>query len=170
MKIIAAVTIEDVQRHLGSSNANVKIGSYGMDLFSPLDEFNCFRVTLNEADIDKLFLLNCGFVQNTTGHTGRVRDIDPNMLSVDSTNRVNSFLVPPTQSKKKQIDLRCSPNLSIVLVCANAGYGPWTIIDGNHRAIAHYLKYGGITNIKAYVCVHPQIINWPYVTILARYS
>ena len=168
MKIIASIPIQDVQRHELNLKASVTIGSYGMDLVSPLDEFNSYRIMLTKADCDRLFLLNCGFVEYTHGRTGKVRDIDRDRLSSDSSARVNSFFGPPSQSEKTQIDLRSSPHLAIVLVCADAACGPIVITDGNHRAIAQYLIYGGLSDIHAYMCVHPKINRWPYVPALGH--
>lgn len=163
MKIIDAVSIEDIRRHERCCDANVTLGSYGMDVHCPLDELQAYRVKLDAGDIDSLFLLNCGFAASTRGQTGKVGDVEREKLSDTSTSRVELFLEPPPQSGKRQVDLRCSPEMALVIVCADATRGPWIIIDGNHRAIAQYLKYGNVGDVPAYLCVHSRIYQWRYV-------
>ena len=170
MRISEAVTLEELRRQERSSKANVTLGSYGVELHAPAEEFRTFRGTLETDDGDQLFLLNCGFIAGTRGETGRVTDIVREELSDSVAERVRSLMEPRPELDGRSIDLRSSSALAPVLVCTDAIDGPWTIIDGNHRAIAQFLLCGDMDDVPVYVCVHPRIGAWSFVPGGARSS
>lgn len=150
MMILANVETSEVQRHEEKVSANVRLGGYGMDQHCPLGEFTCFRALLEHIDVDRLYALN-DFAALTEGRTCRLRDALP---SAASERRVASF---------DTIDLRVCAGLELEIVSTEAKAGPLIIIDGNHRSISQYLRCRTIAGVPAYVCVHSNILRWPYV-------
>lgn len=107
---------------------------------------------LESSDIDRLFLLNCGFAENTEGQTCQLRDVLPGL---ESHQRVRNV-----------IDKACfpvSPDQAILIVSTDEQFGPLTIYDGNHRAIAQYLMRQTVHDVLAYVCVHRRINEWSFM-------
>ncbi len=168
MNIIETVNLTEIRQHEQTCRANVILGGYGMATHCALKEFQLYKAILEVDDTSNLFLLNCGFAVNTHGQTGKVKDIKIETLSNASKSRINAFTKSPAKCRKYAIDLRHSPQLALILVCAEAKNGPWIIIDGNHRAISQYLSYGDLRDVTGYLCVHPQINKWPYIPSLAR--
>lgn len=157
MVILKAVDVSDVQAHEAATHANVKLGGYDMDRCCPLSEFKAFNVRLEATDIDRLFLLNCGFAAYTEVQTCKLRDV---LLGVVSHERVRNV-----------IDRACfpvSPDQAILIVSPDEKYGPLTIYDGNHRAMAQYLTQRSVHDVLAYICVHRRISEWGFVPPLAR--
>jgi len=157
MDILESVDVSDVQAHEAATHANVKLGGYHMDRCCPLSEFKAFKVRLEASDIDRLFLLNCGFAPDTEGKTCRLRDVLPGVVSHERVRNV--------------IDKACfpvSPDQAILIVSPDEKCGPLTIYDGNHRAIAQYLMQRTVHDVVAYVCVHSRISEWGYVPHLGR--
>jgi len=157
MIILKAVDVSDVQGHEAATHANVKLGGYDMDRCCPLSEFKAFNVKLEATDIDRLFLLNCGFAAHTRGQTCRLRDVLP---GIESHQRVRNV-----------IDKACFPvstDQAILIVSADEKCGPLTIYDGNHRAMAQFLMRRTVHDVLAYVCVHRRISEWGFVPPLGR--
>jgi hypothetical protein len=157
MVVVSEVNILEVQRHEEATAANARLGGYKMDTHCPMNEFQCFRVLLEQSDTDRLFLLG-QFAGRTTGQTCRIRDVK---LSAADLSRVASFTTAG-------VDLRSHVGLELVLVCRELYDAPLIIIDGNHRAIAHYLAQRRMQSVPAYVCLHRAISQWSYVPSLAR--
>jgi len=151
MVIISNVDIADVQRHELQTEANAKVGGYGMDKYCPVDEFKTYRVQLERQDWERMYLIG-EFARFTTGITGRVVDIDTKMLEETTKSRVESFYQPPANSPFTPIDLRLTADLALVIVSADANSSPLILIDGNHRAIAQYIKFGAVSLIPAFLC------------------
>lgn len=157
MVIVSEVSISEVQRHEEATAANARLDRYDLNRHCPTSEFRCLRVLLEQSDTDRLFLLGC-FVERTTGRTCRIRDVE---LDPANSHRVASFV-------NAGVDLRSRAGLELVLVCRELYDAPLVIIDGNHRAIAHYLTQGSMQSVPAYVCVHQAISQWGFVPNLAR--
>ena len=152
MDIMSAVDVSDVQAHEAATHANVTLGGYDMDGCCPLSEFKAFKVKLEASDIDRLFLLNCGFAAHTEGQTCKLRDVLPGVVSDERVRNV--------------IDKACfpvSPDQAILIVSPDEKCGPLTIYDGNHRAMAQYLTQKSVHDVLAYVCVHRRISEWRFV-------
>jgi hypothetical protein len=154
---VSEVNISEVQRHEEATAANARLGRYEMGIHCPANEFLCFRVLLEQSDTDRLFLLG-DFAERTTDRTCRIRDVK---LCAADLPRVASFVTA-------RVDLRSQAGLELVLVCRELHKAPLIIIDGNHRAIAHYLTQGSMLSVPAYVCVHQAISQWPFVPNRAR--
>lgn len=157
MVILKAVDVSDVQAHEAATHANVTLGGYHMDRCCSLGEFKAFNMKLEASDIDRLFLLNCGFAEYTECQTCRLRDVLP---GIESHERVRNV-----------IDKACFPvsaDQAILIVSADEKCGPLIIYDGNHRAMAQFLMQRTVHDVLAYVCVHRRISEWGYIPPLAR--
>lgn len=159
MRIAETVSLPVLQAHEKANVANVELGGYGLAIHSPLDEFAIYRATLDASDIDRLFLL-AEFSAHTEGRSGQLRDIRP------------EFARSPNASLAlgRNIDLRSEPTRAIVIVTIDAETAPLTIIDGNHRAVAQFLRFGGIGDVPAFVCMHHRVGRWSFIPHLARDS
>ena len=159
MIVFGEVTISEVQLHEEATASNARLGSYEMDHHCPTREFLCYRVKLERQDESHLFLLGISdFMNLTRGRTCRLGDVLPH-ASKDAG--VWSFMT-------SDVDLRSWAGLELVLVAAELQGAPLVAIDGNHRAIAHFLAHGSVERVPAFVCVHPAIGKWQFIPPLAR--
>ncbi|MCI5144612.1 MAG: hypothetical protein D3923_03585 [Candidatus Electrothrix sp. AR3] len=159
MQIIRSVSLPELQQHELDCNASVLLGSHGMERYSPLKAFQLYQARLGPQDIDALYLLNCGFTAYTRNESGRLKDLVYEWVQAESKKRLDSFNTP---SKNNPVDLRSTPSLALILVSAQAIDGPWVLIDGNHRAMAHYLRHQDVNDVPVYICVQKNISSWPY--------
>jgi hypothetical protein len=114
---------------------------------------------LERQDDDRLFLLGLpAFMNQTQGRSCRVQDV---IQSASAIPRVASFITAG-------VDLRLRTGLELVLVATELHCVPLVAIDGNHRAMAQRLTYGGIEGVPAFLCIHPAIGQWEFVPQLAR--
>lgn len=157
MDILEAVDVSDVQAHEAATYANVRLGGYDMDRCCLLSEFEAFNVRLEASDIDRLFLLNCGFAADTKGQTCKLRDVLPGVVAHERVRNVIDKARFPV-----------SPNQAILIVSPDEKGGPLTIYDGNHRAMAQYLVQKTVHDVLAFVCVHRRISEWGFVPPLGR--
>ncbi|MCI5222273.1 MAG: hypothetical protein D3924_06265, partial [Candidatus Electrothrix sp. AR4] len=162
MKIFQPISLAEIQEHEQRCDTSVLLGSHGMDQYCLLDEFRLYKAVLEPEDTDGIYLIDGEFVDWTSGKTGRVQDVEYEKIPEPTRKRIESFIDPSEQSGKRPVDLRFLPQFAITVVCAHLD-GPWIIIDGNHRAIAHYQMYGSLTAVPAYVCVHSGIGYWRYI-------
>lgn len=157
MVIQEIVELCDVQMHEVATYANVRLGSYKMDGPCPLDEFKMYKVKLEAMDVDRLFLLDCGFATYTSDLTCRLKDASPGLLADKRVRMVIDEAYFPVSAKQ-----------AILIVSPNEKCGPLTIYDGNHRAIAQFLMRHTVQDVLAFVCVHCRISEWEYVPLLGR--
>lgn len=167
MKSKEEVDIQKVKTHEEITHSNCKVGTYGMDEHCPLAEFQFYCATLEANDVDRLYLLG-EFAKHTNNLTGKLKHVTNIGMDSKRIERINSFINPPSDSSLNPIDLRENSNLELIIVTPDIDMGPFTIIDGNHRAIAQWQRFKSIDGIRAYVCVHPEILKWPYIPIKAR--
>lgn len=167
MIIKSCVDITEVQQHENLTDANARVGGYGMYTYCPAEGFSFYLGHLEQQDWNRLYLLG-EFAKYTDGGTGRVIDISSKKLEASTWGRVASFSQPSENSNFKPIDLRSAENLALLIVTPDASSGPLVLIDGNHRAISQYLTYGIVSHVPAFLCVHLNIMQWPYVPGHAR--
>jgi hypothetical protein len=157
MKIIELVSLEALQQHEVKTGSNSVLGGYGMDKHCPLTEFELSRVKLESRDVDRMFLLS-DFLPHTDNRSGRLTDVRAVARSIEGVASLISA----------QLDLRLSQHMELVLVSTAAAGAPLTVIDGNHRAIAHYLTHGNMEGVGAFLCVHARVNLWRHLPLLAR--
>lgn len=156
MNNISPVTLATLQAHEAKREppSNVKLGGYHMP---PADQFTIYQVTFDAVDLGRLCVLN-DFARHTVGGLGYLEGIQP---AADFRERVQKKLA-------ENIDLRHDAEAAPVFVCPDFQTGQLTVIDGNHRLTAHYLKFQAVSDVVAYVCVHPQIVDWGFLPPAAR--
>lgn len=157
MFVVGEVEIAEVQQHEQATSANARLGGYGMDAHCPTNEIRCYRVVLEEGDLDRLFVMQ-DFAAYTSNGSCRLRDVLPSIADI---KRVASFTTP-------SVDLRKRTGLEVILVGSDVDRASLVAIDGNHRIIAQYISQGSVDGVPAFVCVHPAMNRWPYVPPLAR--
>lgn len=160
MILLGPATLAELQQHERACKASVVLGSHGL---APPETFSLRKALIEPDDADKLHLLNCGFAACTQGQSGRLADLDAELLPPETRQRADSFLRPAPDSGRRPLDLRAAPQLALLLACADADNGPWVIIDGNHRAIAQQLRHGSLAWVPVFLCIHPAIATWSYV-------
>lgn len=156
MKILETVPLNVLRTHEASLNPrpNVTLGSYRMP---PAEQFTIHRVTLEDSDLDRLYLL-FEMVQYTVGNSGILRGIVP---TNDYKDRVDAKIA-------QKVDLRTQPHLAPMLV-ARSLTTPATAADGNLRLTAHYLANGGsVEGVNAFLCLHPLVNRWTNLPVAAR--
>lgn len=159
MKIIESASLETLRSHEQATGANVRLGGYHMDLVCPTSEFQLLRVTLDDSDLTRLFLLGITeFAEYTAARSCRVPDLLPEAGQV---GRVASFV-------RDKVDLPARADLALLIVSPDPRAGPLVLTDGNHRVMAHYLTHHNVQGVPAFVCVHPKIRGWNFMPRLAR--
>ena len=157
MVILKAVNVALVRAHESATHANVRLDRYDLDKHCPLNEFKAFSVKLEEGDIDRVFLLNCGFAAYTEGGTCKLKDVRPDLLLHDLVRKIIENACFPV-----------SPDQALLMVSADEKCGPLIVYDANHRAMAQYLTQKSVQDVLAYVCVQGRINEWRFVPPLAR--
>jgi hypothetical protein len=153
------VTLDEVQKHEAATNANARLGSYEMDLSCPIHEIRCFHVLLDSDDTQRLFVLP-DFRKHTARCSCRLVDAMPSAANVAMER------LPP--GAISLLDLRVHSGLELVLVATDLSVAPLIIVDGNHRALAHYMRFRNLDRVPAYIGVHPNMHQWRFVPRLAR--
>lgn len=162
---IREANILEIQHLENFTNASVRIGNHCMEDYAPTSEFLFYRVILEKSDTDRMFVLfETGLTKQTLGQTCRLKDI---VSSSENIERVKQA-INGGNSFSKGVDLKSDPNMELELVASELYNVPLTIIDGNHRAIAHYIIHGSVQGVPAYICVHKNISKWPYIPPGAR--
>ena len=167
MILLGPATLAGLQQHERTCETCVVLGSHDLP---PPEVFSLRKALIEPDDADRLHLLNCGFAACTQGQSGRLTDLDAELLPPETRQRAESFLCPAPDSGRRPLDLRSAPQLALVLACADAANGPWVIIDGNHRAIAQQLRHGSLAWVPVFLCIHPAIATWPYVPASFRHA
>lgn len=158
MKIIETVDHLTVKEHETSLNSNVGLDNNYIPDHCPLDEIQCYRVKLEESDINRVFILWDGtFSDMTDNNTFKLADVNMNALKRPSTHHFFN----------KQLDLGVNPELAIVFFAQNLG-SPLVATDGNHRLMAHFLINKNVADIPAFLYTHENIINWRHFPPLAK--
>jgi hypothetical protein len=154
-------SLEEIQAHEMATGANVRLGGYGMDGHWPLAEVICMHVTLSGCDLERLFVLP-DFKGCTWNHSCQLVDINDSALAVAMERQA--------AKATNDLDLTVRSQLELVLVGIDVSHGPLVTVDGNHRLLAHYTRHRSIDGVPAYVGIHPNMHNWPFVPPLARHS
>jgi hypothetical protein len=127
----------------------------------PPNEYQGFRVTFDEGDVDRLYLW-LGFALCAGHKSCHLTDI-PTVLHPCTESRVRPFIEGDPASGKGPLDLRTATDMEIVTVSNDLENGNLYIIDGNHRLIAHYLIHKSIKDVPAFACIRPKMLQWAYV-------
>lgn len=157
------VPISEVELHLANHHSNIRFNNYGMPNCCPKEEIVCYKVILDENDTNRICLV--GNFRNVTNNTGRLSDIDRLAVLVQETEnrgkRVNDFLHGRNEGEAG-IDLIGNNNFAPVLVGIDLNEGPLVLIDGSHRSIAQCIRNGSMQGVPAYICMHPNMINYGF--------
>jgi hypothetical protein len=150
------VSLSVLRAHENALNPkpNMTLGGYNMP---PAEEFVILRYILEDADLDRIFLLaDC--MGDTVGNVGRLKGVQP----------TDGFKERVQKKIDAKTDLRTSRDLAVVFVSWSDQMKSLTAIDGNHRLAAHYLIHGSIEGSHAFVCIHPKIKYLTNIPPLAR--
>ena len=165
MRDIQLANLSEIRQLEKYTNASVQIGNHCMEDHAPTSEFLYYRVILEQNDIDRIFVLyEPGLANLTLDQTCRLKDI----ISTACKDKRVEQAISGGSSFPKGINLKSDPNMELELVASELYTAPLIIIDGNHRAIAHYTTYGNLHGVPAYVCIHKNISQWKYIPPLAK--
>lgn len=157
MKEIEPIDVSEYQALLKSKGSGV-----AMDLAimpSPVESYTAFRAVLEEDDLNRIFLW-FQFKEDTAGMTGKLTDALPESAS---KKRVKPLIEGDPAKGWMPIDLRSALGFEPMLVTNDFIHGPLQVIDGNHRMIAQFITGKGFDHLPVYVCVHPRMMEWPYM-------
>lgn len=151
MKIIEIVSVDTVVAHL-------KTRSSAVSLPWTLSEYQVFHVEMEQGDESRIVLWWEN--ENATKHRN-CRLVD-SFESAGDKSRVDSFIYGDG-NRFGPINLQTSPCLAPVAVTDNPNGNFWYLIDGSHRSIAQFRSKKSFEGVQIFVCVHPQIMNWPNI-------
>lgn len=160
MNIVSSITIDEMRGHEVATNANVRLGGYAMDELFPVDEILMYRVTFETGDLARLFVL-WDLSRATLERSCQLADTLPAEGLVLAMERIPDNSV-------NEINLAISTGREPVLVTNNLHSGALTVIDGNHRILAHFIRHQSINGVSALVAQHANMHTWPYVPRSAR--
>jgi hypothetical protein len=161
------VDIATIQMHLTTTGSSVAFtdGPVPRSPFYKLpgqrDEYKGFRVSLEDGDVDRLFLW-WEFGQYTGSGSSKLTDMPASMTPFrkPTLDRVKPFIEGIPGSGNAPVDLLTTANMEIVIVSNDLENGILYIIDGNHRVIARKLTNKGFKDVPAFACVHPKMQEW----------
>lgn len=151
MRVISEVNPEIVARHLKATHSSV-------DLPFALNEYRAFHIAMDEGDEERIVL----WWENEKGTKDLSCRLVDSSDSVGTPHRVNSF-INGDGKQFQPADLRTLANKEAVAVTNDLNGNFWYLIDGSHRSIAQFRSGKSFQDVKLYVCVHPQMMSWPYV-------
>ena len=151
MKIISIVNVETVSEHLKAN---------GSALSLPLnpDGYEMFHVGMDQGD-ERRIVLWWENEKATKNNNCRLMDSDG---SAGNPERVNSFILGDSKGRPPA-DLRTLADMEPVAITNNLQGDFWYLIDGSHRSIAQFRLGKSFQDVRIYVCVHCQIMRWPYI-------
>lgn len=162
MKNINPIRVEEFQALLRRNGSGVLFDP--LPIPAPIDTYTAFRATLESLDLDRIFLWP-QFKADTAGNTGKLTDALPESASKE---RVKPLIEGDATKGWGPIDLRKAVEFEPMLVTNDLVRGSLQAIDGNHRMIAQFITGKSFDGVTVYVCVHPMMMNWPYVIQSAR--
>lgn len=159
MKIINPIQYQQLRTFEERIGGNVKVGGYNMNLICPVEEGQCYQVTLEEGDLNRLFLLGeATFTNLTENRNYRLAGLTS---AVEGLHRVKYWL-------DQNLDLTKVPEWAPVFVTWDIEKSPIITIDGNHRLMAHFKQYHTIEGLPGYLFVHHNIHKWGFVPSEAK--
>jgi hypothetical protein len=169
MELITQVSFIEVENVLNKHDSNIRFYNYDMPECCPSNEFLCYKVKLQESDIDRLYLV--GNFHNVTSGTCKIKNVDAHAVQSQEAEgrsmRLES-LMNGGHKFQNGINLLDNDGFEPVLVGNDLYNGKVLFIDGSHRAIAHFIKHGNLSAIEVYVCIHPNIVNYSFYKHVAR--
>lgn len=134
-------------------NANLQSTEKHLQKLCPLNEVECFKLVLEEADIKRVFFCTApDFATYTENHSFRLEDT----CEAGRNDPTVSCLL------EKHIDLSKSDNWAPVFITPNLKTASLVALDGNHRLMAHFLMHKSTNGLQAFAFVHQNSIDWPW--------
>jgi hypothetical protein len=162
MLLLDSVTIEACQDHLRRQGTGVSLDVASMP--KPADGYATFRATLEDGDVDRIFLW-FEFRKHTKNGSGKLTDA---LLEFISEKRIRRLVEGDKAKGWGPIDLRTASRFEPMLLTNDVVHGPLYAIDGNHRLVAQFLSRRGLAEVPVYVCTHAKMLEWEYITDAAR--
>jgi hypothetical protein len=169
MEAIKNIHLDQVRQLLERHNSNMRFNNYHLPDFCPENEFQCYKVTFDDEDIDRMSLVEN--FKDVSNKTCKLKEINRSAVLAqkeeDRGLRVKRLMDGGDQFERG-VNLITDQGFEIVLVGRNLCKGSLLIIDGSHRAIAHYLNYGTLQGVSAFICVHNNIAKWGFYKPIAN--
>jgi len=152
MELIKSITISEIRSFEEKINGNVRIGGYDMEQIAPIEEGKLSQIALSNEDLNRLYLLKEPTFKDFT-KTGdyKLENIIPEVCR--EKQRVKYWI-------DQNIDLSINNDWAPVLISNSFESGKIVIIDGNHRATAHFIQHKSINGAFAYLFEHHNVYNW----------
>ena len=160
MKIINQVSQTEVWQHWMDVEETID-PNFRIDIRSPLPtDLNWYLAEIQKSDIDSMFAISTADWRNISGGSFRVKDIvarlDLNLEDPDS-DRITKDI----RNKIAFVESGRSLDSKLIVVTNDALNGPFTLIEGNRRAVA-FTYLGRIIGSKIYVGVSNSIENYSW--------
>lgn len=141
-------------------NINVRVGGYEMDSICPINEGKCYKIKLQESDLNRLFILgDPSFTNLTSNKNYRLSGLIPEVAEQEIKTRTSLDVI---------LDLRESHKLAPVFVSRNLDSGLVVTIDGNHRLMGHFLRNKSIEGVNGFLFVHPNVEKWGFIETIKK--
>ena len=123
-----------------------------MERIAPIKEGKLSQISLSKDDLSRLYLLKEPTFKDFT-RTGdfKIENIIPDVCC--EKQRVKYWI-------DRNIDLSINDDWAPVIITNSFDSGKIVIIDGNHRATAHFIQHKSIDGVYAYLFEHPNVNNW----------
>lgn len=155
-------TIEACQARLRKQRTGVTLDLAHMP--GPISGYSAFHAALEQSDLERIFLWGEHRI-HTAGKTAKLTDAKPEAAE---HKRIKPLIEGVQTQGWGPIDLRTANGFEPTFVTNDLAKGPLLAIDGNHRQIAQFLMGKGFEGVPIYVCTHPRMLEWAYITKAAN--
>lgn len=162
MRLIEQVKLQVCHDHLKRLGTGVRLDFASMP--KPTEGYFIYRALLEDSDVHRIFLW-FEFKKHTRNLTAKLTNVAPE--SADHV-RVSRIIMSDATRNLGPIDLRRDSGFEPVLLTNDTQGGMLYGIDGNHRMIAQFLSHRDFGGVSVYVCTHPNMLEWPYITDAAK--
>jgi hypothetical protein len=162
MRSLENVDITKIEQHLISKHSGVGLEREWLP--GGALECHAHRAHLDHDDIDRIFLW-WQFSKHSRDETSKLTSVLPKTALEP---RVQSFILGDPSRNLKPLDLQTAVGFELVLLTTNLPTGPLYLIDGNHRAVAHFLQGRSFMNVAAFVLSEPRLLEWANVPDYVR--
>ncbi len=160
--------IENLNRYnsLTGQTLKSKIQNWRSDIKSPLPHDICWHeADIQQGDINRLYIISSDDWSDISQQSFLVRSISENL---DSNFTINDSIRLSKDINRKISFLKSGSTFDTRFIAvSDSDSGPFTLIEGNRRAVALY-SLKRLVGITIYLGISEQIRNFPWARYMYR--
>lgn len=161
VKMISQVSQAEVWKHWMDVEKTIN-PNFRSDIRDPLPtDLNWYLAEIQKSDIDSMFILSSGDWHYISGESYRVKDVVAR-LDLNLADRHSVRITKDIQNKIAFVESGRSLDSKLIAVTHDAALnGPFTLIEGNRRAVA-FTYLGSMIGSEIYIGVSESIENYSW--------